>query len=86
VAGLLVGGILLLAFIVRETRTPDPMIPMTLFRSIDFSSAVVTQFLMSGAIFSAAFLTSQSFQFGLGDSPIHRDHCFAVRQILVQAS
>jgi MFS family permease len=70
VAGLLVGVTMLLAFVVRETRAPEPMIPMTLFRSIGFSSAVVTQFLMSGAIFSAAFLISQFFQFGLGDSPL----------------
>ena len=46
------------------------MIPLGIFRSVGFSAAVTTQFLMSGAIFSAAFLTSQFFQFALGDSPL----------------
>jgi MFS family permease len=46
------------------------MIPLGLFRSASFSAAVATQFLMSAAIYSAAFLTSQFFQFALGDSPL----------------
>jgi MFS family permease len=37
---------------------------------VSFSSAVGAQFFMAAAIFSAAFLTSQYFQFGLGDSPL----------------
>ena len=45
------------------------MIPLSLFRRISFSSAVTTQFFMAAAIFSAAFLTSQFFQFARGDSP-----------------
>jgi MFS family permease len=46
------------------------MIPLGLFRRITFSSAVATAFLMSAAIYSAAFLTSQFFQFALGDTPL----------------
>jgi MFS family permease len=46
------------------------MIPLGLFRSRTFSAAVATQFLMAAAIYSAAFLTSQYFQFALGDSPL----------------
>ena len=46
------------------------MLPLGLFRRISFSSAVMTQFFMAAAIFSAAFLTSQFFQFALGDSPL----------------
>lgn len=69
VVGLLVGAILIAGFIVQEARSAEPMIPLGLFRTTAFSAAVGTQFLMSAAIFSAAFLTSQFFQFGLGDSP-----------------
>jgi MFS family permease len=46
------------------------MIPLHLFKRVSFSSAVGTQFFMAAAIYSAAFLTSQFFQFGLGDSPL----------------
>ena len=45
------------------------MIPLSLFTRISFSSAVTTQFFLAAAIFSAAFLTSQFFQFARGDSP-----------------
>ncbi|HYB49186.1 MAG TPA: MFS transporter, partial [Streptosporangiaceae bacterium] len=41
-----------------------------LFRSGSFSAAVATQFLVAASIYSAAFLTSQFFQFALGDSPL----------------
>jgi len=46
------------------------MIPLHLFRRVSFSSAVGAQFFMAAAIFSAAFLTSQFFQFALDDSPL----------------
>jgi MFS family permease len=68
--GLVAGAILLGGFVVWETRGPEPMLPLGLFRRITFSSAVTTQFLMSAAIFSAAFLTSQFFQLALGDTPL----------------
>jgi MFS family permease len=61
---------LILGFVVREARAAEPMIPLGLFRGRSFSAAVTTQFLMAAAIFSAAFLISQFFQFALGDSPL----------------
>jgi len=70
VAGLAAGTILLGGFVAWEARAREPMIPLGLFRRIDFSSAVTTTFLMSAAIYSAAFLTSQFFQFALGDTPL----------------
>jgi EmrB/QacA subfamily drug resistance transporter len=68
--GLILGPVLILGFLVWEARAADPMIPLGIFRSVTFSSAVSTQFLMSAAIYSAAFLTSQFFQFALGNSPL----------------
>jgi EmrB/QacA subfamily drug resistance transporter len=68
--GLVVGGTLLAGFVWWESRANEPMIPPRLFKNLSFSSAVTTQFFMAAAIFSAAFLTSQYFQFGLGDSPL----------------
>jgi MFS family permease len=61
--GVLVGAAMLAGFVWWEYRAPEPMIPLGLFRRISFSSAVTTQFFTSAAIFSAAFLTSQFFQF-----------------------
>jgi EmrB/QacA subfamily drug resistance transporter len=68
--GLLIGAALLAGFVWWEGRAPEPMIPLGLFRRLSFSSAVTTQFFLSASIFSAAFLTSQFFQFGLGYSPL----------------
>jgi len=68
--GLILGPVLIVAFLLWEARAADPMIPLGIFRSTTFSSAVSTQFLMSAAIYSAAFLTSQFFQFALGNSPL----------------
>jgi EmrB/QacA subfamily drug resistance transporter len=70
VAGLAIGAAAMLAFVAWERRAAAPMIPLGLFRSGSFSAAVASQFLMAAAIYSAAFLTSQYFQFALGDSPM----------------
>jgi EmrB/QacA subfamily drug resistance transporter len=64
------GALLIMAFLAWERRASEPMIPLGLFRSGSFAAAVATQFLLAAAIYSAAFLTSQYFQFGLGDSPL----------------
>jgi EmrB/QacA subfamily drug resistance transporter len=69
-AGLALGAVLLGAFLAWETRAPQPMIPLGLFRRRSFSAAVGATFLTGAAIYSAAFLTSQFFQFALGESPL----------------
>jgi MFS family permease len=46
------------------------MIPLGLFRNVSFTAAVASTFLMGAAIYAAAFLTSQYFQFARGDSPL----------------
>jgi len=70
ITGLSAGAVLIAAFVAWERRAAEPMIPLGLFRSASFSAAVATQFLMAASIYSAAFLTSQFFQFALGDSPL----------------
>jgi EmrB/QacA subfamily drug resistance transporter len=69
VATLGLGLLLLAAFVAWELRTPEPMLPMRLFRSRTFAAASATAFLMTASIFSAAFLASQYFQLVLGYSP-----------------
>ena len=68
--GLFVGVALTIGFVWREATAAEPMIPLGLFRNTGFASPGSAQFLMSAATFSAAFLTSQFFQFALGDSPL----------------
>jgi EmrB/QacA subfamily drug resistance transporter len=64
-------GIALLAgFAARERLAAAPMLPLRLLRARAFTAANVTGFMMSGAIFAAAFLTVQYFQLGLGYSPL----------------
>ncbi|MGI8561986.1 MAG: DHA2 family efflux MFS transporter permease subunit [Candidatus Dormibacter sp.] len=65
-----VGAALGAAFVLWERRAADPMLPLRLFRSRSFTVANCTGFLMSGAIFSAAFLMAQYFQLSLGYSPL----------------
>jgi EmrB/QacA subfamily drug resistance transporter len=71
VAGsLALGAALVVAFLAWEARGSEPMIPLGLFRTGSFSAAAATQFLMAAAIFSAAFVISQFFQFAIGDTPL----------------
>src|SRR6202035_2606782 len=66
-----IAGVALLAgFVLRERTTAEPMLPLRLFRVRAFSAANLAAFCMSGAIFSAAFLTAQYFQLGLGYGPL----------------
>jgi EmrB/QacA subfamily drug resistance transporter len=70
IAALAIGATLLAAFVAWERTTPEPMIPLGLFRVPAFAAATGTQLCMTAAIFSAAFLTSQFFQIGLRLSPL----------------
>ena len=70
VTALVAAALLLAGFVLREATAPEPMIPLRFFRITTFASAVVAMFCMSGAIFSAAFLTAQYFQVGRGNSPL----------------
>jgi EmrB/QacA subfamily drug resistance transporter len=70
VLGMAAGITALAGFIYREARTRYPMIPLSLFSNRTFSAAVGTQFMLSAAIYAAAFITSEFFQLGLGNSPL----------------
>ncbi len=70
VTALAAGVALLLAFLAWERRAAEPMIPLGFFRSRSFSAAVGAIFLFAASIYSAAFLTSEFFQFALRQSPL----------------
>lgn len=70
IGALILGVVLIAAFLIWERGATDPMLPLRLFRSVGFTAANLTGFLMAGSIFAAAFLMSQYFQFALGYSPL----------------
>jgi EmrB/QacA subfamily drug resistance transporter len=55
-AALIAGCVLLAAFLIWEYRTPAPMMPLSLFRSAQFSAANVVTFAVYGALGGALFL------------------------------
>jgi EmrB/QacA subfamily drug resistance transporter len=70
IGSVLAGLALLGGFVLRERHAAAPMLPMRLLRIRAFAAANASGFLMSGATFSAAFLTSQYFQLGAGYGPL----------------
>jgi EmrB/QacA subfamily drug resistance transporter len=69
-AGLIGGGILILAFILWESRTPTPLLPLRLFRDRSFSVANVVGFGFSFGMFGSVFILIQFLQVVKGATPL----------------
>ena len=65
-----IGGVLLLAFIIWEIRTPHPMLQMSFFRNRRFSIANLSITFTFFALFGSVFMLTQHLQFVLGFSPL----------------
>lgn len=61
-AGLTVGGIALIAFILAELRAKSPLLELRVFRSIDFSLAIIAQWVVQFSFVGAIFLMPQFLQ------------------------
>jgi EmrB/QacA subfamily drug resistance transporter len=71
VAGSLVAGALLVAaFVASELRAPEPMLPMTFFRSRAFSAGNAAIFFTFASLFGAVFFFAQLLQIVLGYGPL----------------
>jgi EmrB/QacA subfamily drug resistance transporter len=70
VGALAVGLALVAAFVVWETRTDHPMLPMRFFRSATFSLANTASLFMYFGMFGSIFLLAQFFQTVQGYSPL----------------
>jgi EmrB/QacA subfamily drug resistance transporter len=70
IATLALGGALLVAFLAWENRVGEPLVPLRLFAVREFAFGNLTTYLMTGAIFAAAFFVTQEFQFARGYSPL----------------
>jgi EmrB/QacA subfamily drug resistance transporter len=69
-SGLIGGGVLLLAFLVWQTRARAPMVPLELFRSRGFSITNAVSLVMAFGMFGAVFLGAQYLQTVQGFSPL----------------
>jgi EmrB/QacA subfamily drug resistance transporter len=69
-ASLIVGVVVLIAFLVWERRAKAPMLPLRLFRSRSFTIANLTTFTFSLGVFGSVFLLAQFFQVVQGYSPV----------------
>ena len=70
VGALLVGALLLAAFVAWELRAAQPMLPMRFFRNRAFAAANGASLLMYFGMFGSIFLLSQFFQTAQGYSPL----------------
>jgi EmrB/QacA subfamily drug resistance transporter len=64
------GIALLVAFVVWEARSAEPMLPLRLFRSRSFTAANIVSMLMTFGMFGSIFLLAQFFQVVQGYSPL----------------
>jgi EmrB/QacA subfamily drug resistance transporter len=71
ISTLAAGAALLAAFAWRERSAAEPLAPLRMFASRDFTFGNVTTFLMSGAIFAAGYLVTEEFQLARGYSPVN---------------
>ena len=63
-------AVLIAGFVVRETRTTQPMLPLRFFESRQFTTVNVVSFVMSFGIFGSIFLLAQFFQIVQGYTPL----------------
>jgi MFS family permease len=56
IGGLIVGSIALIAFIIVELRVRTPLLELRVFRSSDFSLAIIVQWITQFALFGTLFL------------------------------
>lgn len=64
------GALLLLGFLVWESRADQPMIPLTYFRSRAFSAGNAAGFFLTAALFGAVFFLAQFMQVAFGSGPL----------------
>jgi EmrB/QacA subfamily drug resistance transporter len=67
---LVLGVVLVVAFLTWERRTATPMLSAELFRSRGFNAANGVSFFMYASLFGVLFLMMQFLQIGLGYSPL----------------
>ncbi len=70
VIALVVGGVLLIAFVVNELLVSDPVMDVRLFRNYTFTAANVLTWVVSGFLFASIYLLPIFFQNVQGHTPL----------------
>lgn len=71
ILGLFIGaGVFLIAFLVVEARSGEPLLPLQLFKSVTFSAANTAAVLLGFALLATTFFMSQYFQEVQGNSAL----------------
>jgi EmrB/QacA subfamily drug resistance transporter len=70
VGALAAGALALIAFLLWEARTREPMLPLRLFSARGFSLGSASNFLLSACLFSAVFFMAQFQQISLHQGPL----------------
>jgi EmrB/QacA subfamily drug resistance transporter len=70
VGSLVAGGVLLVAFVIWEARTPAPLLPLRLFRDRSFTVANLVGITFSFGIFGSIFILIQFLQVVQGHTPL----------------
>jgi EmrB/QacA subfamily drug resistance transporter len=70
IGSLLLGAVLVAAFVAWELRASEPMLPMRFFRSRAFSAGNAAIFLTFASLFGAVFFYAQLLQTALGYGPL----------------
>ncbi|WP_020392801.1 DHA2 family efflux MFS transporter permease subunit [Kribbella catacumbae] len=70
VGSFVAGALLLVGFLVWESRADQPMIPLTYFRSRAFSAGNAAGFFLTAALFGAVFFLAQFMQVTFGSGPL----------------
>jgi EmrB/QacA subfamily drug resistance transporter len=69
-AGLIIGGALVIGFLAWERVAPAPMVPLTMFRSRGFALTNSVSFIMAFGMFGAVFIGAQFLQTVQGFTPL----------------
>ncbi|MHB1430570.1 MAG: MFS transporter [Streptosporangiaceae bacterium] len=83
VASLIGAGVLLLAFVLIETRSSQPLLPLRILASRNRSGGYAVMLLLGAAMLSLIFFMTQLFQDVLGYSPIIAGLAFLPMPIMV---
>ena len=80
---LTVAGLLFAAFVGHEARTPVPLVPLSLFRRRNISTANVIGILWAAAMFAWFFLSALYLQLVLGYSPLEVGLAFLPANVIM---
>jgi EmrB/QacA subfamily drug resistance transporter len=70
IGSFVLGALVLLGFLAWERRAPQPMVPLTFFRSATFSGGNAAGFFLTAALFGAVFFLAQFMQVAFGSGPL----------------